>query len=145
MNHKIIEFFGLPGVGKTTFEIEVKKYLKLKNKTVLISGNSGAGKSTLINKIIPELDLKIKNEGRDNIVSIWTEAMKGYPFVHMMAQPGYININGNNASMRSYTLETAVLPDGTEIHPCGQYDDELIREEGEWKFSHRSFKNLHGE
>ncbi len=89
--------------------------------------------------------LKIKNEGRDNIVAIWTEAMKGYPFVHMMAQPGYININGNNASMRSYTLETAVLPDGTEIHPCGQYDDELIREEGEWKFSHRSFKNLHGE
>ena len=35
MNHKIIEVFGLPGVGKTTFEIEVKKYLKLKNKTVL--------------------------------------------------------------------------------------------------------------
>jgi len=32
---------------------------KIKNKTVLISGNSGAGKSTLINKIIPELDLKI--------------------------------------------------------------------------------------
>jgi len=32
---------------------------KIKNKTVLISGNSGAGKSTLINKIIPELNLKI--------------------------------------------------------------------------------------
>ena len=32
---------------------------KIKNKTVLISGNSGAGKSTLINKIIPELDLKV--------------------------------------------------------------------------------------
>lgn len=89
--------------------------------------------------------LEIKNEGRDNIVSIWTEAMKGYPFIHMMAQPGHININGDKANMRSYTLETAVLPDGTELHPCGQYDDELIREEGEWKFSHRSFKNLHGE
>jgi thymidylate kinase len=35
MNHKIIEVFGLPGVGKTTFEIELKKYLKLKNKIVL--------------------------------------------------------------------------------------------------------------
>ena len=89
--------------------------------------------------------LEIKNEGRDNIVSIWTEAMKGYPFIHMMAQPGHITINGDKANMRSYTLETAVLPDGTELHPCGQYDDELIREEGEWKFSHRSFKNLHGE
>ena len=89
--------------------------------------------------------LEIKNEGRENIVSIWSEAMKGYPFVHIMAQPAFIDIKGDEASMRSYTLETAVLPDGTEIHPCGQYDDKLVTEEGEWKFSHRSFKNLHGE
>lgn len=89
--------------------------------------------------------LEIKNEGRDNIISIWSEAMKGYPFVHMIAQPGFIEINGGEATMRSYTLETAVLPDGTEIHPCGQYDDKLILEDGNLKFSHRSFKNLHGE
>ena len=89
--------------------------------------------------------LEIKNEGRDNIISIWSEAMKGYPFVHMIAQPVFIEINGGEATMRSYTLETAVLPDGTEIHQCGQYDDKLILEDGNWKFSHRSFKNLHGE
>jgi adenylate kinase len=35
MNYKTIEIFGVPGVGKTTFEIKLKKYLKLKNKTVL--------------------------------------------------------------------------------------------------------------
>ena len=39
--------------------------------------------------------LDIKNEGKENIINIWTEAMKGYPFVHMIAQPGYIKINGN--------------------------------------------------
>ena len=37
--------------------------------------------------------LEIKNEGRDNIISIWSEAMKGYPFVQMIAQPGFIEIN----------------------------------------------------
>jgi len=35
MNYKIIEIFGIPGVGKTTLENKLKKYLKLKNKTVL--------------------------------------------------------------------------------------------------------------
>ena len=35
MNYRIIEIFGVPGVGKTTFEIKLKKYLKLKNKIVL--------------------------------------------------------------------------------------------------------------
>ena len=42
---------------------------------------------------IPHLD--IKNEGKQNIINISTEAMKGYPFVNMIAQPGYIKINGN--------------------------------------------------
>lgn len=102
--------------------------------------------STLSKNAVWEIPhLEIKNEGMDNIISIWSEAMKGYQFVHMIAQPGFIEINGGEATMRSYTLETAVLPDGTEIHPCGQYDDKLILEDGNWKFSHRSFKNLHGE
>ncbi len=35
MSYKTIEIFGVPGVGKTTFEIKLKKYLKLKNKIVL--------------------------------------------------------------------------------------------------------------
>ncbi len=41
---------------------------------------------------IPHLD--IKNEGKETIVNIWNEAMKGYPFVHMIAQPGFIEIDG---------------------------------------------------
>jgi hypothetical protein len=63
----------------------------------------------------------------------------------MMARPGFIEISGNSAVMRSYTMETAVLPNGTELHPCGQYVDECVKEKGSWKLAKRSFTNLHGE
>ena len=35
MNYKTIEIFGVPGVGKTTFELKLKKYLKFKKKVAL--------------------------------------------------------------------------------------------------------------
>jgi len=62
-----------------------------------------------------------------------------------MAQPGYISIDGDHAVMRSYTSEVAVMQDGTQIEPRGEYEDECIRENGEWKFSLRRFRVLHGE
>ena len=83
--------------------------------------------------------------GRDNIIAAWVEAMKLFPFVNMMAQPGYISVTGDSATMRSYTNEVAVMQDGTELRPRGQYDDECVRVDGEWKFSRRVFKVLHGE
>ena len=56
---------------------------------------------------IPHLNLK--NEGKEVIINVWNEAMKGYPFVHMIAQPGFIEIDGNKAKMRSYTIELSLI------------------------------------
>ncbi|MEM1189449.1 MAG: nuclear transport factor 2 family protein [Pseudomonadota bacterium] len=83
--------------------------------------------------------------GREAIVATWIETMKLFPFVNMMAQPGFISVNGDRATMRSYTTEVAVMQDGTEIRPRGEYHDECVRENGEWKFSLRKFRVLHGE
>jgi hypothetical protein len=83
--------------------------------------------------------------GRDAIVAAWLEAMQLFPFVNMMAQPGFIMIDGDRATMRSYTTEVAVTQDGNEIRPRGEYHDECVRENGEWKFSLRKFRVLHGE
>ena len=65
-------------------------------KEMLTSG-AAHGQKTIWE--IPHLD--IKNEGKATIINVWNEAMKGYPFVHMIAQPGFINIDGDKASMRS--------------------------------------------
>jgi hypothetical protein len=84
-------------------------------------------------------------KGRDTIVAAWLEAMKMFPFVNMMAMPGVIHVEGDRATMRSYTDEVAVTQDGTELRPRGQYDDECVKVAGEWKFSRRVFSVLHGE
>ncbi len=84
-------------------------------------------------------------KGRETIVASWLEAMKMFPFVNMMAMPGYIRVEGDTATMRSYTDEVAVMQDGTELRPRGQYDDECVKVSGEWKFSRRVFTVLHGE
>ena len=93
---------------------------------------------------LPHLDMA-GISGKDNIVAAWLEAMQLFPFVNMMAHPGYISVDGDHAVMRSYTSEVAVMQDGTELRPRGQYDDECVKVDGEWRFSRRVFKVLHGE
>lgn len=83
--------------------------------------------------------------GRTNIVNAWLEAMKLFPFVNMMAQAGSIEVDGNRAVMRSYTAEVAVMQDGKEIRPRGQYDDVCVKQNGTWLFERRKFTVLHGE
>jgi uncharacterized protein (TIGR02246 family) len=83
--------------------------------------------------------------GREAIVASWVEAMKLFPFVNMMTQAGSIRVEGDRAVMRSYTAEVAVLQDGTEIRPRGQYDDVCIKVNGSWLFESRKFTVLHGE
>ena len=93
---------------------------------------------------LPHLDMA-GISGRENIVAAWLEAMQLFPFVNMMAHPGHITIDGDRAVMRSYTTEVAVMQDGTQIEPRGEYEDECVKENGEWKFSLRRFRVLHGE
>ena len=93
---------------------------------------------------LPHLDME-GLKGRETIVAAWLEAMKMFPFVNMMAMPGVIKVEGDRATMRSYTDEVAVTQAGTELRPRGQYDDECVKVAGEWKFSRRVFSVLHGE
>lgn len=84
-------------------------------------------------------------KGKAAIVAGWVESMKLFPFVHMVCSPGRINVEGDRATMRSYTAEVAIMQNGEELRPRGQYDDELVKIAGEWLFKRRAFKSLHGE
>ena len=81
-------------------------------------------------------------EGRELIIKILRQALAHIPFDNMMAMPGAIKVDGNEATMRCYQEEAAIQPDGQEIRPRGQYDDQLAKIDGEWKFVRRELTIL---
>ncbi len=83
--------------------------------------------------------------GKENIVNAWQAGMAMFPFIFMSISVGDIQVNGNTATVRAYTTEVGTTLDGTEIRPRGQYDDQLVKNDGQWLFKERIFHSLYGE
>jgi hypothetical protein len=81
-------------------------------------------------------------KGREAIVAMWIEAMRAYPGIMFEAWPGSIEVDGDRATMRSYTSEV-YDQDGVTMRDRGVYEDTCIRIEGRWYFASRSFRNIH--
>jgi SnoaL-like domain len=81
-------------------------------------------------------------KGKAAIVGLWVEAMKGFPGIMFEAWPGSIEINGETATMRSYTSEV-YDQDGITKRDRGVYQDECIKVGGKWLFKKRIFRNIH--
>ena len=79
--------------------------------------------------------------GRDAIVATWRSAMANFPGIVFQAWPGSIEIDGDHATMRSYTAESYDR-DGRAHRDLGTYDDRCIRHEGRWLFVRRVFTPL---
>jgi ketosteroid isomerase-like protein len=84
--------------------------------------------------------------GKETIVATWKAAMAQYPGVLFIATPGSIVIDGDQATVRSYTSE--VFDDkttGKTTRDRGRYDDLIVKRDGRWMFKRRRFKKLHRE
>jgi len=81
-------------------------------------------------------------KGRQAIVAMWTEAMKSYPGIMFEAWPGSIEIDGDRATVRSYTAEVYDQGDVT-LRDRGVYEDVCVKVDGRWLFKSRSFRNIH--
>lgn len=80
--------------------------------------------------------------GKDAIVAMWLEAMKGFPGIMFQAWPGAIEIDGDTAQVRSYTAEV-YDQDGLTKRDRGMYEDVCVKIDGRWLFKSRSFRNIH--
>ena len=69
-------------------------------------------------------------KGRGAIVAMWKEAMKAYPGIMFEAWPGAIEIDGDTATIRSYT---------TEVY---DQEDEMLTNKGSFFLSDSSLDML---
>ena len=82
-------------------------------------------------------------KGREELKAFWTGVMQGYPWVLHWVQPGMIEVHGDTATARFYVQENIKDAQGDGFRVAGVYNDELVRENGEWKFSVRRFSVLY--
>lgn len=81
--------------------------------------------------------------GRAAIRRAWETAMAGYPFAVFLVQPAIVRVEGDRATCRSYVTEILGTRDGQSFRVYGCCNDEVIRENGEWKFKARRYSRLY--
>lgn len=81
-------------------------------------------------------------KGRAAIVAMWIEAMKAYPGIMFEAWPGSIEVDGDRATVRSYTSEV-YDQNGETRRDRGVYEDVCAKIDGQWRFVRRVFRNIH--
>lgn len=90
---------------------------------------------------LPGMEKPLK--GRETLKPFWSKVMVGYPYVLHWVQPGIIKVTGDKATARFYVQENIKDAQGGENRVAGVYDDELVRENGHWKFASRKFAVLY--
>jgi ketosteroid isomerase-like protein len=80
--------------------------------------------------------------GKSNIVALWRQAMAGFSYVSFFGSPGAIRVEGNSADARVYTLEFLIEAAGKARRVVGQYDDQLVKQNGQWLFRARTYRVL---
>ena len=82
-------------------------------------------------------------KGRDNLKTFWTQVMAGYPHVLHWVQPGIIEISGDTATARFYVQENIKDAEGNSFRVAGVYNDQLVKENGAWRFAVRRFDTMY--
>lgn len=77
--------------------------------------------------------------GVDAIRAIWQNAMENYAKVDFFSQIGHIDIAGDTATVRAYTMEFIETTAGESRTQIGEYADMLVRRDGGWCFAQRAF------
>jgi hypothetical protein len=69
--------------------------------------------------------------------------MAGFPFAVFFVQPGIVEVDGERGTSRSYVEEILEDNDGNAVRVYGVYDDEVVVEDGAWKFAVRRYNVLY--
>lgn len=79
--------------------------------------------------------------GKETIAATYDALMGNVETTSFIAQLGHCEIAGDRALARAYAQERLVFRDGAGSHRLvGRYEDELVREQGRWRYARRTYK-----
>ncbi|MFS0735925.1 nuclear transport factor 2 family protein [Sphingomonas sp. 1P06PA] len=81
-------------------------------------------------------------EGKDAILKAWVDAMPGWPEQINFQRCGAITVEGDRATGHTYTDEMNADTTGKWERWINRYDDEWVKQDGQWKFASRSLTVL---
>jgi hypothetical protein len=80
--------------------------------------------------------------GKAAIAAKWDELWVGFEKVGFLSTVGSIEVAGDTARARCTAREVIRLKDGKVFKLIGLYRDELLRVDGQWKFTRRNYEPL---
>lgn len=83
-----------------------------------------------------------KRAGKAEIAAQWDELWLGFERVGFLGNVGAIEVTGDTARARVTAREIIRLKNGGLFKLIGLYHDELVRVNGEWKFTRRNYEPL---
>lgn len=82
-------------------------------------------------------------EGQDAVVARWEAALSGFPAVYHQVSSEIINVSNNEANCRVYIDEEIITSDGNPMRFIGVYNDQCIKQDGNWLYLSRRFDLIH--
>ena len=80
--------------------------------------------------------------GKSGLRAHWESAWQHLDKMTFFAEIGAIEISGDRATTRSYCREILFLKNGGVRKVVGQYDDVLVRQDGDWLFARKAYRLL---
>ena len=78
-------------------------------------------------------------QGRSEIEALYREVVGGSPFIKQFIHNHVIRVEGDTATGLSY-LDARTVANGESLLVAARFDDEYVRQAGEWKFRSLALK-----
>ncbi len=78
-------------------------------------------------------------EGREALTAQWDGLWSQIETMAFFAEITAIEVNGARARGRAYCREVSRWKDGSMVKVIGRYEDDIVREDGAWRFARRTF------